>query len=72
MGIKSLTFLIKNKGSPNCIETKKLYELSGKRVAIDASLFIYQSLINIVKMVNRVKTVTVKLPVIYWVSFTKQ
>ena len=49
MGIKSLTFLIKNKGSPNCIETKKLYELSGKRVAIDASLFIYQSLINIRK-----------------------
>jgi len=47
MGIKSLTYLIKTKGSPECIETKQLRELSGKRVAIDASLFIYQSLINI-------------------------
>ena len=49
MGIKSLTYLLKNKGSDKCIETKKLYELSGKRIAIDASLFIYQSLINIRK-----------------------
>lgn len=49
MGIKSLTYLIKQKGSPKCIETKKIYELSGKRIAIDASLFIYQSLINIRK-----------------------
>ena len=47
MGIKSLTYLIKNKGTPECITTKKLYEISGKKVAIDASLFIYQSLINI-------------------------
>jgi flap endonuclease-1 len=47
MGIKSLTYLIKTKGTPECIETKNLNELAGKRVAIDASLFIYQSLINI-------------------------
>ena len=60
MGIKSLTFLIKNKGSPNCIETKKLYELSGKRVAIDASLFIYQSLINIRKD-GKLKRMWIKL-----------
>lgn len=47
MGIKSLTYLIKQKCSNDCIEHKKLYELSGKTIAIDASLFIYQSLINI-------------------------
>jgi flap endonuclease-1 len=49
MGIKSLTYLIKQQCEQDCIETKKLYELSGKRVAIDASLYIYQSLINIRK-----------------------
>jgi len=46
MGIKSLTKLIKV-NSPDSIETSQLYKLSGKRVAIDASLFIYQCLINV-------------------------
>ena len=47
MGIKCLTYLIKQKCNDSCIETKKLYELSGSTIAIDASLFMYQSLINI-------------------------
>ena len=46
MGIKSLTQLIKLK-SNNAIEHIPLSKLSGKRVAIDASLIMYQSLINI-------------------------
>ena len=46
MGIKSLTKLIKV-NSPDSIETSQLHKLSGKKVAIDASLFIYQCLINI-------------------------
>lgn len=49
MGIKSLTYLIRTKGSQGSIETKRLSDLSGSRIAIDASLFIYQSLINIRK-----------------------
>ena len=48
MGIKSLTYLIKTKTNDS-IEHTNLKNLSGKRVAIDASLFIYQSLINIRK-----------------------
>ena len=43
MGIKGLTSLLKQ--NSNSIETTKLYTLSGKKVAIDASVFIYQSLI---------------------------
>ena len=45
MGIRSLTTLIKQK-SPGSIETKALYSLSGKRVAIDTSIFLYKSLSN--------------------------
>ena len=45
MGIRSLTALIKQK-SPGSIETKALYSLSGKRVAIDTSIFLYKSLSN--------------------------
>jgi flap endonuclease-1 len=44
MGIKGLTQLLK-KHSPDCFEHTKLFKLSGEKVAIDASLFIYQSLI---------------------------
>ena len=47
MGIRSLTYLIKTKGNEHSIEEKTLKDLKGKRIAIDASLFIYQSLINI-------------------------
>jgi flap endonuclease-1 len=45
MGIRSLTSLIKQK-SPNSIETTALYTLSGKKVAIDTSIFLYKSLSN--------------------------
>lgn len=45
MGIKNLTHLIKCY-SPDSIETRGLYELRGKRVAIDASILIYKSLTN--------------------------
>ena len=45
MGIRSLTSLIKQK-SPNSIETTGLYTLSGKKVAIDTSIFLYKSLSN--------------------------
>ena len=44
MGIKGLTQLLK-KLAPDSYQHCKLYKLSGKKVAIDASLFIYQSLI---------------------------
>jgi flap endonuclease-1 len=46
MGIKSLTKLIKAK-SPGSIETSQYHKLSGKRIAIDASLYIYQCLMNV-------------------------
>lgn len=46
MGIKQLTKLIKDK-SPESIQTEQLHNLSGKRVAIDASLIMYQCLLNI-------------------------
>ena len=45
MGIRSLTSLIKQK-SPNSIQTTALYSLSGKKVAIDTSIFLYKSLSN--------------------------
>ena len=45
MGIKSLTNAIKKK-SPDSIENLNLYQLSGKRVIVDASLIIYQQLLN--------------------------
>ena len=45
MGIKSLTQTIK-KFSPDCIENENLYKLSGKKVAVDASLVIYQQLLK--------------------------
>ena len=45
MGIKGLTQLIKQ-NSPDAIETTNLHKLSGKKVAIDASLFMYKMLIN--------------------------
>ena len=46
MGIKSLTKLLKN-NTTNSIKNINLYQLSGKKVAIDASLFIYKTLIAI-------------------------
>ena len=46
MGIKNLTKLIKV-NSPDSIETSQLHKLSGRKVAIDASLFIYQCLMNV-------------------------
>ena len=46
MGIKNLTQLIKN-NSPNSIQHVGLYTLKNKRIAIDTSIFIYRSLINI-------------------------
>ncbi len=45
MGIKSLTQTIK-KFSPDSITNENLYKLSGKKVAVDASLIIYQQLLN--------------------------
>ena len=45
MGIRSLTSIIKQK-SPDSIQTTALYTLSGKRVAIDTSIFLYKSLSN--------------------------
>ena len=45
MGIKSLTQSIK-KCAPNSIVHDNLYKLSGKRVAVDASLIIYQQLLR--------------------------
>lgn len=46
MGIKSLTNTIK-KEAPESITHENLYRLSGKKVAVDASLIIYQNLLNI-------------------------
>ncbi len=46
MGIKSLTSSIK-KEAPESIIHENLYKLSGKKVAVDASLIIYQNLLNI-------------------------
>jgi len=48
MGIKGLTQLIKI-NAPQAIETTNLHKLSGKKVAIDASLFMYKMLINMRK-----------------------
>jgi len=45
MGIKSLTQTIK-KFSPDSITNENLYKLSGKKVAVDASLIIYQQLLS--------------------------
>ncbi len=46
MGIHSLTKLIAQK-SPNSIQNVNLFTFKGKRIAIDTSIFIYKSLINI-------------------------
>lgn len=45
MGIKSLTKTIA-KYSPDSITNENLYKLSGKKVAVDASLIIYQQLLR--------------------------
>ena len=45
MGIKSLTQIIK-KEAPDSITHNNLYKLSGKKVAVDASLIIYQQLLK--------------------------
>jgi len=45
MGIKSLTQVIK-KECPNGIKHENLHNISGKRVAVDASLMIYQQLLS--------------------------
>jgi len=45
MGIKSLTQIIK-KEAPDSIKHDNLYKLSGKKVAVDASLIIYQQLLR--------------------------
>ncbi len=46
MGIKQLTAIIK-KEAPNSISHINLHKISGKKVAVDASLIIYQNLLNI-------------------------
>ena len=46
MGIKNLTQLIKKK-SPESIQHMNLYSFKDKRIAIDTSIFIYRSLINV-------------------------
>ena len=46
MGIKGLTQLIKQK-SPDSIEHINLHNLRDKRIAIDTSIFLYKSLINV-------------------------
>ena len=46
MGIKNLTQLIKQK-SPESIKHTKLYTFKDKRIAIDTSIFLYKSLINV-------------------------
>ena len=51
MGIKGLTQLIK-KNSPDAIETTNLHKISGSKVAIDSSLFIYKMLTTI-KMTSK-------------------
>ena len=45
MGIKSLTQTIK-RYAPDAIHNDNLYKLSGKKVAVDASLVIYQQLLS--------------------------
>ena len=45
MGIKSLTKSIQ-KFSPDSIQSVNLYKLTGSRVAVDASLMIYQQLLK--------------------------
>tara|TARA_B100001094_G_scaffold333226_1_gene409640 strand:+ start:5423 stop:6415 length:993 start_codon:yes stop_codon:yes gene_type:complete len=45
MGIKSLTKTIQRE-APSSIVNENLYKLSGKRIAVDASLIIYQQLLN--------------------------
>lgn len=47
MGIKSLTKLIRQNANAESIQTEKLYKLSGKKVAIDTSILIYQYLMNV-------------------------
>tara|TARA_B100000963_G_scaffold256849_1_gene225322 strand:- start:52 stop:1038 length:987 start_codon:yes stop_codon:yes gene_type:complete len=46
MGIKSLTQLIK-KNSPESIDHVGLHKFKDKRIAIDTSIFLYKSLINV-------------------------
>ena len=46
MGIKSLTQTIKRE-TPDAFMHENLYKLCGKKVAVDASLVIYQNLLNI-------------------------
>lgn len=46
MGIKGLTYLIKQK-SPNGIQSVHLNTFKGKTVAIDTSIFLYKSLMNV-------------------------
>ena len=46
MGIKGLTQLIK-KHSPDSIIHEPLYKMKGKRLAIDTSIFLYKSLMNV-------------------------
>jgi flap endonuclease-1 len=57
MGIKSLTALLKT-NVPNTIETQKIYQLSGKRLGVDASLFIYKSLLSHNNLYNQKGEVT--------------
>ena len=45
MGIKGLTKTI-TKYSPSSISNENLYKLSGKKIAVDASLIIYQQLLS--------------------------
>ena len=72
MGIKSLTKLIKQK-APDSITTSQYHKLSGKRIAIDASLYIYQCLMNVRgKNGNHIlQMIIIKLQVILQVYFIK-
>ena len=46
MGIKGLTQLVK-KNSPESITHIGLYKMKDKRIAIDTSIFLYKSLMNV-------------------------
>jgi flap endonuclease-1 len=65
MGIKSLTALLKT-NAPETIQTQKIYQLSGKRFGVDASLFIYKSLLSHKNLYNEKGEVTNHVSGIYY------
>ena len=60
MGIKSLTYLIKEK-SPDAIQSVSLYTLKDKRVAIDTSIFLYKSFCNFLTLHMKLFRLQVKI-----------